>query len=63
MTGLIIVSDVLHNLWITAHYALSRRFLVTVTTDPFVVSQVAFMVFVAVTATIAWTRARRSSGR
>ena len=59
MTGLIIVVDVVHNLWITAHYALPHRFLITVTTDPFVISQVAFLLFVAVTTPIAWTRAQQ----
>ena len=59
--GLIIVADVVHNLWITAHYALPHRFLVTVTTDPFVISQIAFLLFVAITAPVAWSRTRQIS--
>lgn len=60
-TGLIIVADVVHNLWVTARYALPHRFLITVTTDPFVASQVAFLLFAAVTISVAWTRAKRPS--
>lgn len=62
-TALIIVADVVHNLWITAHYALPHRFLVTTMTDPFVVSQVAFMLFVIVTAPVAWAPAQQLSRR
>ena len=61
MTGLIIVVDVVHNLWITAHYTLPHRFLITATTDPFVISQVVFLLFVAMTTPLAWTHAQRPS--
>ena len=61
VTSLIIVVDVVHNLWITAHYALPHRFLITATTDPFVISQVAFLLFVAMTTPVAWTHAQRPS--
>ena len=59
-TVLIIVADVVHNLWITAHHAPPHRSLAAMTTDPFVVSQVAFLLFVAATARIA--RAARQQG-
>ena len=62
-TGVIIVADVTHNLWMTARYALPRRFLDAVLTDPLVVSQVAFMLFVATTVPAAWKRAQRPSGQ
>ncbi len=58
-TSLIIVADVVHNFWITARYALPHRFLITMTTGPFVVSQVAFLLFVAMTTPVAWTRAQQ----
>ena len=61
--GVIIVADVIHNLWIIAHHTLPHRFLVTVTTDPFVVSQVVFMLFVAMTAPVAWTPTQQPSRR
>ena len=57
-TGLIIVADVVHNLWIIARYTLPHRFLITMMTDPFVVSQVVFLVFVAMTTPAAWMRGR-----
>jgi len=55
-TAVIILSDVIHNLWMTARTAQPDQFLVAVTSDPFVASQIAFLLFVAATAPIAWTR-------
>ncbi|MCD2325172.1 hypothetical protein LQ953_14210 [Sphingomonas sp. IC-56] len=53
-TGIIIVTDVAHNLWIVAHFAPRGRFLASVAADPFMVSQIAFLLFVGATARLAW---------
>lgn len=57
-TGTIIVADVVHNLWITARYAPPHRAFAAAMYDPFVVGQIAFMLFVVVTIPIARTGAR-----
>ena len=62
-TGSIIVADVMHNLWITARLALPHRSIAAMTIDPLVVSQVAFLLFVAVTSRIAWTARQQGSER
>jgi hypothetical protein len=59
-TAVIIFSDVIHNLWMTARYAQPHHLLIAVTSDLFVISQIAFLLFVAATAPIAWTRRGRS---
>ena len=58
-TAAIILSDVVHNLWMTARYAEPHQFLVAATSDLFVASQIVFLLFVAATAPIAWTRHER----
>jgi hypothetical protein len=58
-TAVIILSDVIHNLWITARYAQPHHLLVAVTSDFFVISQIVFLLFVAATAPIAWTPRER----
>jgi hypothetical protein len=57
MTAAIIVSDVAHNLWFMAAYPLSGSFLKDLTDSGAVMSQIAFLLFVAITAPMAW-RAR-----
>lgn len=59
-TAIIIIADVIHNLWITARYATSQRFIATAVSDPFLLSQVAFLLFVIVTVPVAWERGKRS---
>jgi hypothetical protein len=54
----IIVIDVVHNLWMTARYASPQGFVTAVVTNPFVVSQIVFMLFVVVTARVAWKPGR-----
>jgi hypothetical protein len=49
----LIVTNVVHNLGVTAHYAPAGDFL-TRASNPFMLSQIAFMLFVAATARIAW---------
>ena len=55
-TAIIIIADVIHNLWVTARYATSQRFIATAVSDPFLLSQVAFLLFVIVTVPVAWER-------
>lgn len=54
LTIAIIVSDVAHNLWFRAGHPVNGSFYGDVTSDPFMMSQIAFLLFVAVTAPIAW---------
>lgn len=49
----LIVTNVVHNLAMTAHYAPEGEFL-TRASNPFMISQIGFMLFVAATARIAW---------
>ena len=53
VTVLIIVTNVIHNLAVTARFAPEGEFLIRAS-HPFIVSQVGFMLFVAATARIAW---------
>lgn len=55
----IIVSDVLHNLWFRAGHPVTGSLYAYVTTSPFMVSQLAFLLFVAVTAPVAWKECSR----
>lgn len=59
LTGAIIVSDVMHNLWFTATHPLSGSFLADVTSSTFMISQIAFLLFVTATAPVAWQGARQ----
>ena len=53
-TAAIILSDVIHNLWFTAAHPVTGSFYDDVTGSPFMMSQIAFLLFVAITAPIAW---------
>ena len=57
-TVAIIVSDVIHNVWITARYAAPGRLTEALTSDLFLLSQIVFLLFVVTTAKIAWTQTR-----
>ena len=52
-TILLIVTNVVHNLALTARYAPEGEFL-TRASHPFVIAQIGFMLFVAATARVAW---------
>jgi hypothetical protein len=54
LTVLIIVSDVAHNLWFIAAHPLHGSFFKDVTSSAFMMSQTAFLLFVAGTAYFAW---------
>lgn len=56
LTILIIASDVAHNLWFIAAHPL-RGFTQDVTSSAFMLSQIAFLLFVAATAPLAWRTA------
>lgn len=58
LTVMIIVSDVVHNLWFVSQHPLQPTLLEDVMSSPFLLSQIAFLVFVVVTAPVAW----RASG-
>lgn len=60
-TAVIIIADVVHNLWITARYAGSQRFIATAFNDRFLVSQVVFLLFVMATISVAWRRDGRAA--
>ncbi len=53
-TIVLIVTNVAHNLAITAHYTPSGQLLERVAAAPYPLSQIAFMLFVAMTAAVAW---------
>lgn len=52
-TVALIVTNVIHNLAVSAHYAPAGEFL-TRASNPFVLSQIAFMIFVGATVRTAW---------
>jgi hypothetical protein len=52
-TVVLIVTNVIHNLAVTAQYAPEGQFL-TRASHPFIISQLGFMLFVGATARIAW---------
>jgi hypothetical protein len=56
LTIMIIVSDVAHNLWFIAAHPLGGSFVEEVTSSFFMMSQIAFLVFVAFTAPMVWKR-------
>ena len=56
-TVVLIVTNVIHNLATTAHFAPAGEFL-TRASHPIILSQIAFMLFVVATARIAWPRRR-----
>jgi hypothetical protein len=53
-TLVLIVTNVIHNLAVTAHHAPTGEFLIFAASNPFVASQIGFMIFVLATARIAW---------
>lgn len=53
-TILLIVTNVVHNLAVTARYGPEGAFATHVAASPLVLSQIAFMLFVGVTAHLAW---------
>jgi len=56
----IIVSDVAHNLWFVAGHSLRASFFEDVTSSAFMMSQIAFLLFVAATAPVAWRGTKQS---
>jgi hypothetical protein len=50
----IILSDVTHNLWFAAAYSHSTSIARAVATNPFLLSQIGFLLFVALTTPVAW---------
>lgn len=55
----IIVTDVIHNVWIQAHYF--PPLLQSLADSPMVIEQIAFMVFVLVSSPFAWTMERQTA--
>jgi hypothetical protein len=60
-TILLIVTNVVHNLAVTARHAPEGEFLVRAA-NPFLLAQIGFMLFVAATARTAWKSAAPSGG-
>jgi hypothetical protein len=58
-TTAIITSDVAHNLWFIAAHPLRQSFVDDVTANGFMLSQIAFLLFVLATAPAAWKAAKR----
>ena len=58
LTMLIIVSNVAHNLWFIGAHRQHGSFVEDVASSPFMLSQIAFLLFVAATAPLAWRQAR-----
>ena len=62
ITIVVIVTNVVHNLAATGSYAPDGEFL-SRAPHPYIISQVAFLLFVAATARVAWKGAGSRSGR
>lgn len=62
LTIVVIVTNVLHNLAVTIWYAPEDAGLARIA-NPFLLSQIGFMLFVAVTARTAWKGSRNSTAR
>jgi hypothetical protein len=62
LTIAIIVSDVAHNLWFVAANPESASFYDDVIGNPFLLSQIAFLLFVVVTVPTAWQLRRSRDG-
>jgi len=60
ITIILIVTNVGHNLTVTARDVQARDLLTSLLGDPYLLSQIGFMLFVLVTAGIAWPSARRA---
>lgn len=54
LTVAIIVSDIVHNVWFTAAHPTRGSFFEEMTSSVFMMSQLAFLLFVAITAPVAW---------
>lgn len=63
LTALIIVSDVAHNLWFVARYPVRQTFLEDVVSSAFLISQLAFLLFVAVTVPLAMRNVGKADSR
>lgn len=61
-TILLIVTNVGHNLAVTAHHVPGGEFLARLAAAPFLLAQIGFLLFVAATARTAWTGAARRGG-
>lgn len=59
----LIATNVIHNLAVTARYAPDGEFLARASSNPFIISQIGFMLFVGATARIAWKGASLESNR
>nr|WP_295375253.1 hypothetical protein [uncultured Sphingosinicella sp.] len=53
-TVTLIVTNVMHNIAVTAHHGPDREFLARAASSPFLIAQIAFMAFVLATARLAW---------
>ena len=62
-TILLIVTNVIHNLAVTARYVPEGEFLIHTATSPFLLGQIGFMRFVAATARTAWKGAVPGGGQ
>ena len=62
MTLAIILSDVLHNLWFRARHLVKESLYNDVMSNPFMMSQIAFLVFVAVTVPFLLKHSARTRG-
>ncbi|HEV2745897.1 MAG TPA: hypothetical protein VGW34_01195 [Allosphingosinicella sp.] len=60
-TILLIALNVVHNLAVTARFVPAGEFLSRVAYNPFILSQIGFMLFVGATAGIAWKGVERSN--
>jgi hypothetical protein len=56
-TVVIILTDVVHNLWFAGTHAGGSPLLGAIVTNPFLLSQISFLLFVALTASMAWSDA------
>jgi hypothetical protein len=61
-TVLLIVTNVIHNLAVTAHHVPEGKLLARIGSSPFLIIQIAFMLFVLATARTAW-KGIESDGR
>ena len=62
-TVVLIVTNVIHNLALTARYAPDGEFLAHAAANPFIISQIGFMLLVGATARIAWKDPRAERWR
>lgn len=61
LTVAIIVSDVAHNLWFTTTHTPRTSFVHNVASSTFLMSQIAFLIFVGATAPWAWRYSKQSA--